>query len=104
MSDQYAIIRGVTRGSDVRLIVTISDGGSPLNLAGRSVVPFEVSEPLINRVSAEITDAVAGQVTILIEGTDPIPLGRHSFRLQVNAPITGGADSLGLPRFILEVI
>ena len=93
----------VTRGSDVTIDVTITDEGGAVDLTGRSVNVFDETQAITGRVSAEITDAEAGVITIHVEGTDPIAVGVSQFRLQINAPVSGGADSIGLPLIWLEV-
>ena len=99
------LIPNITRGSDVSLTVTITDEGGPVDLSGRELLLFDVNTVLDGRITANITDASAGVISLFIEGTDPLPLGRRSFRLQVNNPLSPeGADSIGLPPFILEVV
>ena len=99
------LIPDITRGSDVSLTVTITDEGGPVDLSGRELLLFDVNTVLDGRITTNITDASAGVISLFIEGTDPLPLGRRSFRLQVNNPLSPeGADSIGLPPFILEVV
>ena len=93
----------VTRGSDVTIDVALTDDGGAVDLTGRSLNVFDETRALNGRVSAEITDAEAGVITIHLEGTDPIAIGVAQFRVQINAPTNGGADSIGLPLFRLEV-
>lgn len=89
-----------TRGSDVSLTITISDADGPVDLTSQSVSVFDVVPSLEGRVTAAITDAAAGRITVDIEGTDPIDIGRHVFRLR----LSGAGDSVGLPPFVLGVV
>ena len=99
------LIPNITRGSDVSLTVTITDEGGAVDLTGRELALFDVNSVLDGRVVATISDAANGVISLFIEGTDPLPLGRRTFRLQVNNSLSpDGADSIGLPPFILEVV
>lgn len=92
-----------TSGSDVTVVVTLTDNSGAINLSGRTLSIFNVSRKLENRVTAQITNAASGIITVKIEGSDPLPVGQHSFRLQVNLQQGGTRESIGLPEFQLSV-
>lgn len=94
---------GVARGSDITIAVTVSDTGNAVDLSGRSLVVFDVPPGLRDRVSASISDAATGKITIEIEGSDPIAEGTHMFRLQIKKPDASDLDSIALPVFVLRV-
>lgn len=89
----------VTMGSDVRLSFAVSSNSTPIDLTGRTVEVLQASADIADRLSVNITSAAAGEFEVLIEGTDPIRLGRHEFRLQIG----GAGDSIGLPTIALQV-
>lgn len=92
-----------TSGSDVTVIVTLTDESGAVNLSGRTLTVFNVSRKLTGRVSAQITNAASGVITAKVEGTDPLPVGTYSFRLQVNLQAGSDKESIGLPLFELSV-
>lgn len=89
-----------TSGSDLVLTVTLTDDGGPVDLTGRTVLVFEASDQLINRVSASITNAATGVITVSIEGSNPLPVKTYTFRVQINQP---NGNSIGLPVFQLSI-
>ena len=90
----------VTRGSDVALQFVVSDElGDPIDLTGGTLAFLDVSDGLASRISGVITDAVAGQVVVSIEGTIPLLVGDYGFRVQV----LGVSSSVGWPLFTLRV-
>lgn len=91
----------VTRGSDIALSLTLSSGETPFDLSGYSAQVFDVAEVLNGRVTAQIQDGPGGVLSVDIEGTDPIEIGRHMFRVQLVSAVD---DSVGLPAFFLVVI
>lgn len=103
MSCDIIKIPCTTRGTDVSLSVAISDDAGAFDLTGRSVSVFDVHPTIDGLVSADITDAENGIITVTVEGTAPIDAGVYSFRVQVNNPAGGGPESIGLPMFRLEV-
>lgn len=94
----------ITKGTDIRLNLTARDEGGAINLTGRTATVFDSSRHLSGRVSAEITDAENGKFTVFIEGTDPIPVGKHQFRVQLNQPDGDEIDSTALPVFLMEIV
>jgi len=89
----------VTRGSDVVFDCTITDEGGAVDLTGGSIAFLDLSDSLIGRITGVITNAVAGQVRVTIEGTDPLLVGTYCFRVQ----ILGVASSIGWPKFSFSV-
>lgn len=89
----------VTRGSDIEFDCTLTDEGGAVDLTGGSVAFLDVSDSLVGRITGVITNAVAGQVRVRIEGTDPLIVGTYCFRVQV----LGVASSIGWPLFIVTV-
>jgi hypothetical protein len=89
-----------TSGSDLVLTVTLTDDGGPVNLTGRSVAVFDTADQLLGRVSAAITNAAAGVITVSVEGSDPLPVKIYTFRVQINQ---ANGNSIGLPLFQLSV-
>lgn len=87
-------------GSDVRLSITISDTSGPLDLTGWTTNLFDLAQPLVGRVTAQITAPSSGVIAITIDGSTPLSIGRYWFRLQMNSP----TDSLALPQFVLTVV
>ena len=96
-----------TRYSDILRTLTLKDDtGAAIPLTGQTVNVLDVSEGITGLVTATITDAANGEIEINIEGTAPIDLGTHTFRLQVVDPLGGttGGLSIGLPLFELKVV
>lgn len=95
------------RGSDIRIPVTLrhppvgGDPPEPVNLTGRDLVVFDVSPGLQGRVTVAMVDAAAGHIEFFIQGTDPIAIGQHDYRLQI---VGNGMDSKAHPRYIVPVI
>jgi hypothetical protein len=92
-----------TRGSDVRLTLTLTNAAAPyapVDLTGRSVAIIDVAPLLQGRLTAQVTNAALGQMELFIEGTNPLPRGNYTFTLQI---LSGGGDSLGIPEITLVV-
>lgn len=91
-----------TSGSDVSLrFKWKGSDGSPIVLSGYSVEVLTASEELVGRASAFVEDASSGYTICSIEGSDPIGVGRYSFRVQVTS--AAGA-SLSSESVWLEVV
>jgi hypothetical protein len=97
-----------TRGSDVRLTFTYRNApvppatvGTPVDLTGRVFTVFDASASLAGRVAVTSAEPETGVIDVFIEGTDPLPIGPHAFRVQIEAP---GGDSVGLPSITLQVV
>lgn len=97
-----------TRGSDMRFSfvwlnkpVPPATIGEPADLTGRQAVVLDQDAGLAGRVTASITNPAGGVFEVFIEGTNPIPIGLHQFRLQF---LVAGGDSVGLLPIIVKVI
>jgi hypothetical protein len=97
-----------TRGSDIRLTFTYRNPpvppatvGTPADMTGRTFTVFDVAPLLTGRVAVTSPEPATGVIEVFIEGTDPLPIGPHSFRVQISAP---GGDSVGLPSITLQVV
>jgi hypothetical protein len=89
----------VTRGSDIVLTANVSN----FDLTDRTVSIIDESAALKGRVSGEI-DSENSAIIISIEGTKPIRVGKHEFRVQLNLEMEdGNIDSIAWPLFILTV-
>ena len=89
------------RGSDKDFIIRLKDANEdPIDITGRVLTVFDVSRTLTGRVTAEITDAAAGEMSVHVEGTLPLPLGLHSFRIQ----LTAGTASIAVKPIQLRVV
>lgn len=76
----------VTRGSDADFVMTWTDQNKdPIDLTAMTVVIFDADNRIKDRLSGSVTNGLAGEVTILLEGTSPIQTGSYKFRVQVNS-------------------
>jgi hypothetical protein len=101
MSDTIIRLDDITRGTDVSVVVTLTQPttNAPVDITGRTLTVFDVPPALENKISAEILDAPAGKIKVKVEGTAPVPTGVYKFRVQLN-----GDDSLGYPEFRLCIV
>jgi len=91
----------LVRGADKDLVLLLKDSvGDPIDISGRTLLIFDVSRALLGKVSGAITDGPAGELSIHVEGTTPIPLGLHSFRVQ----LTAGTASIAIKPIQLRVV
>ena len=92
----------LVRGSDKDLVLAVKDSNNdPIDLSGRVLNLFDISRSLTGKVSGSISDPTNGLVSIHIEGTAPLPLGLHSFRMQLT---DGGGSSLAIKPISLRVV
>jgi hypothetical protein len=75
-----------TSGSDGVFTTAFSEDETPVNLTGYTADIIDVYKAIRERLSPSITDPVNGEVTVLVEGSDPIPPGRYHLRVQVTSP------------------
>lgn len=91
----------VTRGSDASFVFTWKDiNKTPMDISGMSVTILDASDVVSARLSGEVTDGVNGVLTIFLEGSDPIKIGKYSFRVQIN---TVAGQSMATPQLTLVV-
>jgi hypothetical protein len=92
-----------TSGSDVRLRGVASPSeGDPLDLSGYDLdILTPAGSALSGRVSVEWIDQSENEFEVFIEGTSPIPVGLHGFRVQFDG---SGLDSISTPEIRLQVI
>lgn len=89
------------RGSDKDFIIRLKDSlEAPIDITGRVLTFFDISPTLSGRVSGSITDAVNGEISVHIEGTIPLSIGLHSFRVQ----LTAGTASIAVKPIQLRVV
>lgn len=84
----------IKRGSDKVFPFTYVDAaGSPTAITDATIGFLDVSTNLVGRLTATKTNAAGGEFQVFVEGTDPIPLGNHRFRVQItwadDSPSTG---------------
>jgi len=92
----------LVRGSDKDLVLAVKDSNNdPIDLTGRVLTFFDISRALTGKVSGSVSDATNGLISIHIEGTTPIPLGLHSFRVQLT---DGGGSSIAIKPISLRVV
>lgn len=88
-----------TLGCSLSFVVTWTDSaGDPLNLTGWSASIFGATQEFTGgRVTAAITDAAAGELTVTIEAIDSLPLRRADigFRFKIYPP-SGPEDGKSL--------
>jgi hypothetical protein len=90
----------ITRGSDAEILFQINDSlGTPFPVF--SAVMLEQSPQLKGRLTLQGIDFSLGFLSVKLEGTDPLPVGRYSFRWQANL-MTG--DTLGSPEIFVNVV
>jgi hypothetical protein len=89
----------VTSGSDVRFVFTFTDvNDSPVPVSAPEVIL--ASAELTRRITATLTNGAGGVVSLFIDGTRPIPVGNHTFRLRV---LTAGGDHIASRGILLDV-
>ena len=90
----------ITRGSDVVIEFQINDGaGAPFPVL--EVVMMDQSPELSGRLTINNLDFSLGYLSVSLEGTSPLPVGRYSFRWQ--ATLATG-DTLGSPEIFVNVV
>jgi hypothetical protein len=90
----------ITSGSDATLQFAFKDGaGTALSVSDPAVITADGA--LENRLTTTLTDGAGGLVSVLIEGTDPMPIGRYALRLQVTL---SGGNTLASKLVIINVI
>ncbi len=91
----------INRGSDLRARMTFADAaGAPVDLTGYTVAIYEPHPAIADHLSAQITDAAAGEVTLTMQWADAMPTGRiMHFRVRV----TAGGDDVSTQRFWVVV-
>lgn len=93
----------INRGSDASFPMVWEDAlGVPLDLSGRVVEILDASSPIAANLTGEVTDGLNGVVTLYLEGTEPIRVGKYLFRVQLNT-ITIPVDSISTPLINLEI-
>ncbi len=85
----------VTRGSDVVLPITLSQGEAPFDLTGYTARIFEKTENADFAPTVAITGAAAGQLAVSIDWQDALPT-KSELRFRVQVQRADGTD-LGLP-------
>lgn len=107
----------VNRGSDADFVLTWKDeNGDPVDLSGKTVTVFDevvvstcskvrgpVSGDITNRITGQVTDGPNGIVTLHLEGTTPIRVGKYAFRVQLNEQSGEAINSLATPLIGLEI-
>jgi hypothetical protein len=107
----------VNRGSDAEFVLTWKDeNGDPVDLTGKTVTVFDEivvgtcskvrgpnSGDIANRITGEVTDGPNGIVTLYLEGTNPIRVGKYAFRVQLNNQSGEVVSSLATPLIGLEI-
>jgi hypothetical protein len=95
------ISQEVVRGSDYSFTMIWNDpDGDPLDFTGYSLSFFDESNNIEDRLSGEITDPAAGTIVVSIEGSPPLPLGLHSFRVL----LTEGSSTKSSKRLYIKVV
>lgn len=91
----------INRGSDLRATMNFSDAtGAPVDLTGYTVAIYEPHPAIADHLTAQITDAVAGEVTLAMQWADTMLSGRvMNFRVRV----TAGEDDVSTQRFWVVV-
>lgn len=91
----------INRGSDLRATMTFADAaGAPVDLTGYTVAIYEPHPAIADHLTAQITDAAAGKVTLTMQWADAMPTGRiMHFRVRV----TAGEDDVSTQRFWVVV-
>ena len=90
----------ITRGSDVEIEFQINDGaGAPFPVT--EVVMMDQSPQLNGRLTINNLAFDLGYLSVSLEGTNPLPVGRYSFRWQATL-LTG--DTLGSPEIFVNVV
>jgi hypothetical protein len=106
----------VNRGSDADILLYWKDeNGDPLDLTGMTVTVFDetviggqcsrgpATVEITNKLTGLVTDAENGEVTLHLEGTTPIQVGRYAFRVQMNMQSGQAINSLATPLIKLEI-
>ena len=89
------------RGADKDFVIRLKDANEePIDITGRTLLFFDISPSLSGRVSGSVTDGLNGEISVHVEGTVPLPLGLHSFRLQLSA----GSASIAIKPIQLKVV
>ena len=82
-----------TRGSDLTFNMVWSNG-SPIDLTNYDVEFLDVDPALQDRITYTFLDPTQGEIEVQIEGTDPVTVGKRSFRVQITSP---SGDSIATP-------
>ncbi len=91
----------IVRGSDHTIKMVWKDSlGDFLDFTGFTLTFFDYSPKLVGRVTGTISLPLEGTLTIKVEGSPPLPLGFHSFRVL----LTAGADTLSSKRIYFRVV
>lgn len=106
----------VNKGSDAEFILAYKDAaGEPIDLTGRTVLVFD--EVIVgatsrrgvqvvgikDKITGTVTNGAGGIVTLKLDGTDPIPVGKYSFRVQLNEGTGNDIESLATPLIYLDI-
>jgi hypothetical protein len=107
----------VNRGSDAEFLMSWKDKtGNPIDLSGRTVAILDESTisvchkvkgstagDITSRITGTVTDGPNGVVTLHLEGTKPIKVGKYTFRVQINEESGETVNSLATPLIELEI-
>jgi len=97
----YPVTIQLNRGSDLDCVFVWPDGDGLLDLSAYTVSVIDVTAGIVGAVTAAITDAAAGEITVSIEGGSPLlPLGLHGFRVKIT---DAGGDDLSTPMIGVNV-
>ena len=89
----------ITKGTDANINFTITDGAGEA-ISVTSVEIMSNSGALNGKLSVVETDLSAGEFSVRLEGSDPLPIGRHWFRWQA---VLASGDTLGGPEVFINV-
>lgn len=90
----------IVRGSDHNIKMVWKDSlGDFLDFTGFTLSFFDQSPGLTGRVTGTINLPLEGTLAIKIEGSPPLSLGLHSFRVL----LTAGADTIASKRIYVRV-
>lgn len=82
----------LNRGSDFRVVLTWpSAAGGAANLTGCTVSLFEPQAVLVGLLTAQITNAAAGEITLAMEWSAAL-LSVHRAAFRVRVSYAGGLD------------
>jgi hypothetical protein len=93
----------VVRGSDHNMKVIWRDSSVPpeyLDFTNMTLSFFDLSPALVGRVSGTIQVPLEGTLFVHIEGSPPLPLGLHSFRILLSG---AGSVTLASKRIYIRV-
>lgn len=92
----------LNKGSDfLATIIWGDESGSAVDLSGYTIAVYDADDYIASNMSATITDAASGEITLSMQWSDDMRIGKdqHCFRLR----LTQGTYDVSTNRLFFEV-